>query len=79
MVEFVDTQVRDTFHGTSKLIAPLALTIFCWILLFNFMDLVPVDLLPLIGDKARPRAPQGRAHAPTSTSRSACPSPCSCW
>ena len=51
MVEFVDTQVRDTFHGTSKIIAPLALTIFCWILLFNFMDAVPVDLLPLIGQK----------------------------
>lgn len=48
MVEFVDAQVRDTFHGESKLIAPLALTIFCWILLFNFMDNVPVDLLPLV-------------------------------
>jgi F-type H+-transporting ATPase subunit a len=46
LVDFVDNQVRDTFHGTSKLIAPLALTIFCWILLFNIMDLVPVDLLP---------------------------------
>ena len=52
MVEFVDTQVRDTFHGTSKLIAPLALTIFSWILLMNFMDAVPVDLFPLIGEKA---------------------------
>jgi F-type H+-transporting ATPase subunit a len=52
VVEFVDTQVRDTFHGTSKLIAPLALTIFCWILLMNFMDAVPVDLLPLIGQQA---------------------------
>jgi F-type H+-transporting ATPase subunit a len=52
VVEFVDTQVRDTFHGTSKLIAPLALTIFCWILLMNFMDAVPVDLFPLIGQKA---------------------------
>jgi F-type H+-transporting ATPase subunit a len=52
LVEFVDAQVRDTFHGHSKLIAPLALTIFCWILLFNFMDNVPVDLLPLIGEKA---------------------------
>jgi len=48
MIEFVDSQVRDTFHGTSKLIAPLALTIFCWILLFNIMDIVPVDLLPLV-------------------------------
>src|SRR5438105_5386924 len=46
IVEFVDNQVRDSFHGTSKLIAPLALTIFCWVFLFNFMDLVPVDLLP---------------------------------
>ncbi len=52
VVEFVDQQVRDTFHGTSKLIAPLALTIFCWILLMNFMDAVPVDLLPLVGQKA---------------------------
>jgi len=51
MVDFVDSQVRDTFHGQSKLIAPLALTIFCWILLFNIMDIVPVDLLPLVGEK----------------------------
>jgi F-type H+-transporting ATPase subunit a len=47
LVDFVDQQVRDTFHGTSKIIAPLALTIFCWVLLFNLMDVVPVDLLPL--------------------------------
>ena len=48
VVEFVDSQVKDTFRGTSRLIAPLALTIFCWIFLFNFMDLVPVDLFPWI-------------------------------
>jgi F-type H+-transporting ATPase subunit a len=51
-VDFVDSQVRDTFHGTSKIIAPLALTIFCWILMMNFMDAVPVDLFPQIGEKA---------------------------
>jgi F-type H+-transporting ATPase subunit a len=51
VVEFVDSQVRDTFHGTSKIIAPLALTIFSWILLMNFMDAVPVDLFPLAGQK----------------------------
>ncbi len=45
VLEFVDSQVKDTFQGTSKLIAPLALTIFCWVFLFNFMDLIPVDLL----------------------------------
>ena len=50
IVDFVDTQVKDSFHGSSKLIAPLALTIFCWIFLMNFMDLVPVDLLPLLGE-----------------------------
>jgi F-type H+-transporting ATPase subunit a len=46
LVEFVDTQVKDSFHGTNKLLAPLALTIFCWVLLFNAMDILPVDLLP---------------------------------
>ena len=41
LVEFVDTQVKDTFHGTNKLLAPLALTIFCWVFLFNAMDVLP--------------------------------------
>lgn len=49
MIEFVDSQVKDSFHGKSELIAPLALTIFCWVFLFNFMDLLPVDLMPVIG------------------------------
>ncbi len=48
MVEFVDSQVKDSFHGRSALIAPLALTIFIWVFLMNFMDLFPVDLLPMI-------------------------------
>ncbi len=46
MVEFVDSNVKETFHGRNPLIAPLALTIFCWILLMNIMDLVPIDFLP---------------------------------
>jgi len=46
VVEFTDGQVRDIFHGQSRLVAPLALTIFVWVFLMNFMDLVPVDLLP---------------------------------
>ncbi len=48
LVEFVDGQVKDTFHGRNELIAPLALTIFCWVFLMNAMDLLPVDLLPTI-------------------------------
>ncbi|CAA0320180.1 ATP synthase F0F1 subunit A [Alteromonas marina] len=48
VVEFVDDNVKSTFHGKSALIAPLALTIFVWVLLMNLMDLVPVDLIPWI-------------------------------
>jgi len=48
LVEFADAQVKDTFHGRNELIAPLALTIFCWVFLWNFMDLIPVDLLPMV-------------------------------
>lgn len=51
IVDFVDSNVRDTYHGTSKVIAPLALTIFVWIFLMNFMDLLPVDYLPVIAQK----------------------------
>jgi len=50
LIEFVDTQVKDSFHGRSDLIAPLALTIFCWVFLWNAMDMLPVDLLPMIGN-----------------------------
>lgn len=46
LVEFVKGLVKETFHGRSKLIAPLAITIFCLVFLMNFMDMLPVDLLP---------------------------------
>ena len=49
LVEFVDDMVKDTFHGASKFIAPLAITIFCMVFLENFMDILPVDLLPAAG------------------------------
>jgi F-type H+-transporting ATPase subunit a len=52
LVEFIDKQVKDSFHGTNKLMAPLALTIFCWVFLFNAMDVLPVDLLPAIAHSA---------------------------
>lgn len=47
MLDFADNQVKDCFHGKSKLIGPLALTIFVWVFLMNFMDILPVDILPL--------------------------------
>jgi len=47
IIDFVDSSVKDTFHGKSNLIAPLALTIFVWVFLMNCMDLIPVDWLPM--------------------------------
>jgi len=44
----VDAQVKDTFTAKTILIAPLALTIFVWIFAMNAMDVIPVDLLPLV-------------------------------
>jgi F-type H+-transporting ATPase subunit a len=52
VVEFVDNTVRDSYHGTSKLIAPLALTIFGWVFLFNCMDVMPVDFFPTVATSA---------------------------
>ena len=46
VIGFIDTSVRDAFHGHNKVIAPLALTIFMWVLFMNLMDLIPVDWLP---------------------------------
>jgi F-type H+-transporting ATPase subunit a len=47
-VEFIDTQVRDVFHGDRRFVAPLALTIFVWVLLMNSVKLIPLDLPPMI-------------------------------
>jgi len=50
VIEFIDTSVKDTFHGTSKVLAPLALTVFVWVFLMNLMDLVPVDWIPYVAE-----------------------------
>ncbi|MCL4469764.1 MAG: F0F1 ATP synthase subunit A [Sulfuricella sp.] len=52
LVEFIDSSVRGSFSGRNALVAPLALTIFVWILLMNLMDLIPVDWLPFLAGKA---------------------------
>ena len=44
VVEFVETNVKDVFHGDRRFIAPLALTIFVWVVFMNAMDLLPLDL-----------------------------------
>ena len=48
LLSFADSQVKDCFHGRNQVIGPLALTIFTWVLLMNFMDIVPVDVLPAV-------------------------------
>ncbi|MBL0087109.1 MAG: F0F1 ATP synthase subunit A [Ideonella sp.] len=50
LVEMVDTQAKGIIHNAQsrKLVAPLALTVFIWILLMNSMDFLPVDLVPAI-------------------------------
>ena len=50
IIDFIDSSVKDTFHGSSKLIAPLALTIFVWVFFMNLMDLVPVDWIPYVAE-----------------------------
>jgi F-type H+-transporting ATPase subunit a len=53
VIEFVDGQVKDVFHGDRRFIAPLALSIFMWVFFMNTMDLLPLDigngLVTLIG------------------------------
>lgn len=46
IIEFVDSSVKGAFSGRNALVAPMALTIFIWVFLINFMDLIPVDWLP---------------------------------
>lgn len=48
IVGFINQSVKDGFHGKNAVVAPLALTIFMWILFMNTMDLLPVDLLPWV-------------------------------
>lgn len=47
-VEFIEGLVRDGFHARNPLIAPLAMTVFVWILLMNVLKLIPVDYIPML-------------------------------
>lgn len=52
VVEFIEESVRGSFSGRNPLVAPLAFTIFMWILLMNFMDLIAIDFLPSLATLA---------------------------
>ncbi|MEI8326351.1 MAG: F0F1 ATP synthase subunit A [Betaproteobacteria bacterium] len=50
LFEMVDNQAKSIVHNAAsrKLVAPLALSVFVWIFLLNAMDLLPLDLLPIV-------------------------------
>jgi F-type H+-transporting ATPase subunit a len=48
LVDFVENSVKESFHGPRNFVGPLALTIFGLVLLWNLMDLVPVDYVPTL-------------------------------
>ncbi len=48
VIDFINSSVRGSFSGKNDLVAPLAFTVFGWVFLMNFMDLIAVDLLPWI-------------------------------
>jgi F-type H+-transporting ATPase subunit a len=52
LVEMVDSQAKGIVHNAKsrKLVVPLALTVYIWVILLNAMDFLPVDLLPWIGE-----------------------------
>ena len=50
LVEMVENQAKGLIHNekSRKLVSPMALTVFVWIFMMNFMDMLPLDLLPKI-------------------------------
>ena len=50
--DFIDDQVKGIFHGDRhKFVAPLALTVFVWVILMNAMDFLPVDIMAWFTEK----------------------------
>ena len=54
LVELVDNQSKSIVHGDRSFIAPLALTVFMWVIFMNTFDLLPLDLLPTIWEHLAP-------------------------
>ena len=45
---FVNDQVKGMYHGPSKWVAPISLTVFVWVVLMNTMDLLPIDIMATV-------------------------------
>ncbi|CAG0934176.1 MAG: ATP synthase subunit a [Rhodocyclaceae bacterium] len=54
IIEMVNDQAKGIVHSpkSREFVAPLALTVFMWIFLMNAMDLLPLDVLPKLGEAA---------------------------
>ncbi len=54
--EMVDSQAKGIVHNAKsrEFVVPLAMVIFIWIFLMNFMDMLPVDFIPSIWHVAGP-------------------------
>ena len=65
LIEMVESQAKGIVHNahSRKLVAPMALTVFVWIFLLNAMDLLPVDLLPMIWTAIYSAAGHDASHA----------------
>src|SRR5438552_5114503 len=69
--DFIHGQVKGIFHGDPhKFVAPLAFTVFVWVILMNSMDFLPADLVGLAthhipgGEHGYRPAPSAAAHTP---------------
>ncbi len=56
LFEMVDNQAKSVIHDAKSrlFVGPLALMVFVWIFLMNFMDMIPVDALPQLWHSAGP-------------------------
>ena len=65
LVEMVDREARGIIHNerSRRLVAPMALSVFVWVVLLNTMDLLPVDLLPVIWQGLHSAAGHDPSHA----------------
>jgi len=50
LIDFVDEQAKGIFHhgDRHRFVAPLALTVFVWVVLMNAMDFLPADIVGLV-------------------------------
>ena len=74
--DWVDQQVAGIYPGQRRFMTALALTLFCWVVAMNTMDLLPVDLP---GTSPAYSAPNSGAYCQPPISTAPLPRPSWCW